>query len=351
MVRIEVEHLSTVFGARPAQALRQVQAGTQKADLLARGGHVLALHDVNLQVEDGETFVVMGLSGSGKSTLLRHLNRLLEPTAGRVRIDGSDLATLDAGALRQLRRETVAMVFQSFALLPHRNVLDNVALPLELRGIACAARDAEAQRWIERVGLAGVEQQLPAQLSGGMQQRVGLARALCAGCGIVLMDEPFSALDPLIRAELQTELLQLQAALKRTIVFVTHDLDEALRLGDRIAIMRDGCVLQVGTPAQLLLLPADAHVAAFVRDANRARAWKVRDALRPWTGGMALPALADAADDALTIEQVLPHLLGRSAPLAVRRGGRIVGQVDVEALRAMLRWREAPPPSAPDGLR
>jgi glycine betaine/proline transport system ATP-binding protein len=349
MVRIEVEHLSTVFGARPAQALRQVQRGTHKAELLARDGHVLALHDVNLQVEDGETFVVMGLSGSGKSTLLRHLNRLLEPTAGRVRIDGRDLAALDAAALRQLRRDTVAMVFQSFALLPHRNVLDNVALPLELRGIACAPRAAEAQRWIERVGLTGTEAQVPAQLSGGMQQRVGLARALCAGCGIVLMDEPFSALDPLIRAQLQSELLQLQSVLRRTIVFVTHDLDEALRLGDRIAIMRDGRVLQVGTPAQLLLQPADAQVAAFVRDVNRARAWRVRDALRPWPDGLALPALADAADDTLTIEQVLPQLLGRSAPLAVRRGERIVGQVDVEALRAMLRWCDVPPPSAPDG--
>jgi len=263
MVRIEVEHLSTVFGARPAQALRQVQRGTHKAELLARDGHVLALHDVNLQVEDGETFVVMGLSGSGKSTLLRHLNRLIEPTAGRVRIDGRDLAALDAAALRQLRRDTVAMVFQSFALLPHRNVLDNVALPLELRGIACAPRAAEAQHWIERVGLTGTEAQVPAQLSGGMQQRVGLARALASDAEILLMDEPFSALDPLIRRELQDLFLNLSQQLQKTVLFITHDLDEALRLGSRIAIMKDGRIVQTGTPADILERPADDYVRAF----------------------------------------------------------------------------------------
>jgi glycine betaine/proline transport system ATP-binding protein len=336
MALIEVHGLSTVFGPQPAAALARVQGGVDKATLLAQTGHTLALHDVNLQVEAGETFVLMGLSGSGKSTLARHLNGLLPPSAGQVRVDGRDLATLDRAALLQLRRERISMVFQRFGLLPQRNVLDNVALGLELRGVRKGTREAEARRWIAQVGLEGSERQLPVQLSGGMQQRVGLARALCAGTDILLMDEPFSALDPLIRAQLQAELLRLKARLARTIVFITHDLDEALRLGDRVAILEQGRVLQVGTPAQLLMQPADARVAEFVRDVNRARAWRVADAMQPWPPALALPPLADAVDEAAAIEEVLPRLLGRGAPLAVRRGGRIVGQVGIEPLRAML---------------
>jgi len=336
MALIEVEALSTVFGPRPARALQQVRAGLDKAALLAAGGHVLALHDVELRIEAGEIFVIMGLSGSGKSTLLRHLNRLIEPTEGHVRIDGRDLGALSRAALVALRRERFAMVFQRFGLLPNRAVIDNVALPLELRGMPKAQRRARAARWLDAVGLDGVGAQLPAQLSGGMQQRVGLARALCAETEIVLMDEAFSALDPLIRARLQGELLKLHAELGRTIVFVTHDLDEALRLGSRIAVLEQGRVLQVARPAELLLRPADDHVAAFVRDVNRARAWRVVDALQPWPPQQPLPPLQQAIDAESTLEAALPRLLGGAAPLAVRRGDRIVGQVDGERLRSML---------------
>jgi glycine betaine/proline transport system ATP-binding protein len=256
-----------------------------------------------------------------------------------VAIGGIDLGTLGAAALLQLRRDKVAMVFQRFALLQQRSVIDNVALALELRGVPKAAREAQARQWIGRVGLVGVERQRPAQLSGGMQQRVGLARALCAGTPIILMDEPFSALDPLIRSQLQGELLALHAAAPRTIVFVTHDLDEALRLGSRVAILKDGCVLQVGTPAQLLLQPAHAHVADFVHDVNRARAWRVADVLAPWPAHQPLPALRDAVAHSAALEQVLPLLLGRRDALAVRRDGHIAGQVDVERLKVLLARR------------
>ena len=336
MALIEIEALSTVFGPHPARALQQVRGGLDKAALLAQGGHVLALHDVNLTIEAGEIFVIMGLSGSGKSTLLRHINRLIDPTEGRVCIDGRDLNALSIDALVKLRRERFAMVFQRFGLLANRSVIDNVALPLELRGMAKAQRRAQAERWLDAVSLADVQNQLPAQLSGGMQQRVGLARALCAETDIVLMDEAFSALDPLIRARLQGDLLKLHAELGRTIVFVTHDLDEALRLGSRVAVLEQGRVLQVASPSELLLQPADVHVAAFVRDVNRARAWRVADALQPWPPGTPLPPLREAVDADQTLEQILPRLIGRQQALAVRRDREIVGCVDVERARAVL---------------
>jgi glycine betaine/proline transport system ATP-binding protein len=336
MPLIELQRLTTVFGPRPAQALARVRAGMDKATLLAQTGHGLALHDVSLVIEAGEIFVIMGLSGSGKSTLVRHINRLIDPTEGRVLIDGQDVTALSVEALVELRRRRLAMVFQRFGLHAHRNVLDNVALGLELRGMAPAARRVEAARWVARVGLAGTEALYPSQLSGGMQQRVGLARALCADTDIVLMDEPFSALDPLIRSQLQGELLALQAGSRKTIVFITHDLDEALRIGSRIAILHEGRLVQVGTPDQLVTQPADAHVAAFVRDVNRARAWRLASVLLPWPAGAPQPAPADALDEGLTIEAALPTLLGRSTPLAVRRGGTVVGRVDVERVRALL---------------
>jgi glycine betaine/proline transport system ATP-binding protein len=334
MALIDIDGLSTIFGPNPRHALQQVRGGIDKAALLAGSGHTLALHDVHLGIDAGEIFVVMGLSGSGKSTLARNINRLVDATAGRVIVDGLDVGALDAAQLIRLRRERVSMVFQRFGLLPHRDVRDNVAIALEHRGVARAQRQREAQRWIDTVGLAGVERQLPAQLSGGMQQRVGLARAWCAGTDIILMDDPFSALDPLIRSRLQDELLQMQAGVRRTIVFITHDLDEALRIGDRVAILKDGRLVQVGTPAQVLLQPADEHVASFTHDVNRARAWRVADALKPWPAQ--LPPPHDAVDAGLSVEQLLPRLIGRSAPLGVLRDGRLIGQVDVEALRRML---------------
>ena len=336
MALIELKGVTTVFGPRPAQVLPRVRAGVDKATLLAQTGHSLALHDVSLAIEPGEIFVIMGLSGSGKSTLVRHINRLIDPTEGQVLIDGRNVTALRIPELIALRRERLAMVFQRFGLLTHRTVLDNVALGLTLRGVPAAVGRVEAARWIERVGLAGTGAQYPSQLSGGMQQRVGLARALCADTDIVLMDEAFSALDPLIRSQLQAELLALQADFGKTIVFITHDLDEALRIGSRIAILHEGRLLQVGTPAQVVTQPAGAQVAAFVREANRARAWRLASATLPWPADAALPALADALDDGLTIEAVLPHLVGRSAPLAVRRGNTIVGRVDTDRVRELL---------------
>ncbi len=335
MALIEVRGLTTLFGPRPQAGLALWREGLDKAALLAHG-HVLALQNVSLDIRAGEIFVVMGLSGSGKSTLVRHLNGLLRPTAGQVWIGEDELTVLRPRRLNELRRQRLAMVFQRFGLLAHRSVLDNVAFGLELRGVAAREREARARHWIERVGLQGWEAHRPAQLSGGMQQRVGLARALCSDTDIILMDEAFSALDPLIRSQLQGELLTLQAELGRTIVFITHDLDEALRIGSRVAILRDGAVLQVGTPRDLLLQPADAHVAAFVADVNRARALRVDSALAPWPGGQPAPALERAVDADATLEQVLPRLVGRQAPLAVRHGGAVVGQVALDEVRALL---------------
>ena len=339
MALIELKGLSTVFGPQPAQALARVRAGMDKATLLAQTGHSLALHDVNLSIEAGEIFVIMGLSGSGKSTLVRHINRLIDPTEGQVLIDGRDVTALSISQLIVLRRQRLAMVFQRFGLLAHRNVMDNVALGQEMRGVSIASRRADAARWIARVGLAGAEALYPSQLSGGMQQRVGLARALCSDTDIVLMDEAFSALDPLIRSQLQGDLLTLQADFNKTIVFITHDLDEALRIASRVAILNEGRVVQVGTPSEVMTRPANAHVASFVRDVNRARAWRVASVVAPWPDGLPPPALADAVDENASLEQVLAPLIGRTTPLAVRRGNTIVGQVAMGSVRELL----APP--------
>ena len=268
---IDVRHVSNVFGPAPRKALAMVRDGIGKDELLARTGAVLALDDVSLSVERGETFVVMGLSGSGKSTLIRHLNRLIDPTEGEIVIEGVDVLGLPIRGLEQFRREKMAMVFQRFGLFPHRTVIDNVAYGLEVRGMAKGARRERAAEWVSTVGLSGYEDRYPAALSGGMQQRVGLARALCADTGILLMDEAFSALDPLIRSEMQDQLMALQSRLQKTIVFITHDLDEALRLGDRIAMLKDGRLAQVGTPADILERPADDYVRAFVDIVNRRR--------------------------------------------------------------------------------
>lgn len=274
MAKLEVEHLYKIFGLRPRQVLPLVRQGMGKERLLAETGHHLGLTDISLAVEAGSTYVVMGLSGSGKSTLIRCLNRLIEPTAGQVRVDGVDILALSRGRLQDLRRHTISMVFQRFGLLPHRTVLDNVGYGLAIQGLAREAREARARHWVAAVGLAGYEASYPEQLSGGMQQRVGLARALATDPDILLMDEAFSALDPLIRREMQDELLRLQKELHKTIVFITHDLDEALRLGDRIAILKDGRLIQEGRPEDILLRPADDYVSAFVQDVNRGRVLK-----------------------------------------------------------------------------
>ena len=240
---------------------------------------------MSLSIEQGETFVVMGLSGSGKSTLIRHLNRLIDPTAGSVSFGGEDILAMEIPALNAFRRKRLGMVFQRFGLLPHRNVMDNVAYGLEIQGTDRKTREAAASKWIERVGLAGYEAKFPDQLSGGMQQRVGLARALATDPEVLLMDEAFSALDPLIRSDMQDELMKLQAELHKTIVFITHDLDEALKLGDRIAILKDGKLVQVGRPEEIILHPADDYVQAFTRDVNRGRVLRARSVMQRLTPG------------------------------------------------------------------
>jgi glycine betaine/proline transport system ATP-binding protein len=279
---IEVEDLSKVFGPDPQSIVPLLREGVSKDDILARTGHTVGLRDISLRVQRGETFVVMGLSGSGKSTLVRCLNRLIDPTIGSVRLDGEDVLALGPRGLRDMRRHKMGMVFQRFGLLPHRTVLANVTFGLRVQGVGRTERREQASAWIERVGLAGYEHALPRELSGGMQQRVGLARALCTNPEVLLMDEAFSALDPLIRREMQGELVRLQQELSKTIVFITHDLDEALRLGDRVAVLKDGFLVQVGTPVEIVTRPPTTTCA---------RSW--RTWIAPACCGLATPEVRD----------------------------------------------------------
>jgi glycine betaine/proline transport system ATP-binding protein len=278
---IEISGLYKVFGRKPQSVMERVKAGESKDKVLADTGHTVGLKDINLQINKGEIFVIMGLSGSGKSTLIRHFNRLIDPTEGQILVEGTDVMKLNQKELEEFRRHKMSMVFQRFGLLPHRTVVENVSYGLEVQGIEKSQRRAKAEQWLDTVGLKGYENQYPAQLSGGQQQRVGLARALCTDAEILLMDEAFSALDPLIRSEMQDQLIELQEKLHKTIVFITHDLDEALRLGDRIAILKDGLLVQQGTPDEILLHPADDYVEAFVKDVNRARALTVETVMQP----------------------------------------------------------------------
>ncbi len=269
-VKIAVRNLFKVFGPQPERAIQMLKGGASKRDVQEQLGNAVGVQDVSLDIREGETFVLMGLSGSGKSTLLRLLNRLHEPTSGNISIDGIDITKLNRRELLKVRREKFSgMVFQQFAILPHRTVLDNVGYGLEVQGVSDAERKKRALQAIELVGLSGWESNYPSELSGGMQQRVGLARALAVDADILLMDEAFSALDPLIRREMQDELIELQSRMNKTIVFVTHDLDEALKLGDRIAIMNAARVVQVGTPEEVITEPADDYVEAFVEGVNR----------------------------------------------------------------------------------
>ncbi len=278
---IQIRGLYKLFGQQPEKVMPRVHQGESKDQILADSGHTLGLRDINLEVNAGEIFVIMGLSGSGKSTLIRHFNRLIEPTEGEILVEGVDITRLSAKELETFRRQKMSMVFQRFGLMPHRTVIDNVAYGLSVQGVARASRLEKAAKWLDTVGLSGYGQQYPAQLSGGQQQRVGLARALCTDAEILLMDEAFSALDPLIRSEMQDQLIELQSKLHKTIVFITHDLDEALRLGDRIAILKDGELVQQGAPEDILLNPATEYVEAFVKDVNRARALTVETVMKP----------------------------------------------------------------------
>jgi glycine betaine/proline transport system ATP-binding protein len=275
-IGISVRKLYKIFGPTPEKFLEQVQNGMTKAELRDTHGHVLGLRDINIDMPAGGIQVVMGLSGSGKSTLIRHINRLIDPSAGEVLVGEQDVVKMSHTELLKFRREQTAMVFQKFALFPHYTVLENAEYGLEVQSISGKKRRDRAMKWVERVGLKGYEDNYPNQLSGGMQQRVGLARALTNDAPILLMDEAFSALDPLIRSDMQSVLLDLQQEIGKTIVFITHDLDEALRLGDRIAILRDGEVVQQGTGQQIVLKPANNYIESFVRDVNRGRVIRCR---------------------------------------------------------------------------
>lgn len=278
--QICIKNVFKVFGDAPQDALELVRQGCSKEEILARTGNTIGVFDATFTIEAGEIFVIMGLSGSGKSTLVRLLNRLIEPTAGIIEVDGCDINNLSDSQLRALRRKDISMVFQSFALMPHITVLDNTAFGLELAGVGHAERTAQASKALEQVGLASWGASYPDELSGGMQQRVGLARALASDPSILLMDEAFSALDPIIRTEMQSELLRLQEVKRRTVVFISHDLDEAMRIGDRIAIMKDGFVVQVGTPDEILRNPADDYVRSFIYGVDAAAVFKAADIAR-----------------------------------------------------------------------
>ncbi len=331
--KVSIRNLFKIFGSDDKAMLELVKRGADKQTLLENHGHVLGLQDISVDVNAGEITVIMGLSGSGKSTLIRHLNRLIEPTAGEILIDGQDVTALGARGLRKLRQSRMSMVFQKFALLPHKTVLENAAMPLAVQGHDKPSREAEASKWLIRVGLGGFEGSYPAQLSGGMQQRVGIARALTANTDIMLMDEAFSALDPLIRTDMQDLLLELQEELHKTIVFITHDLDEALKLADHLVILKDGAVVQQGEPQAILLNPADPYIEDFVSDINRARVLRVRSVMVP---------LSEAEFDGdVEDTKSLEHLIGLSGGDAthryrVMRNGTPVGQVEMRDLMRAL---------------
>lgn len=338
-VKISIRNLYKIFGDTPQAALTDVQAGMGKPELLEKRNHVLGLSDINVDIHEGQITVIMGLSGSGKSTLIRHLNRLIEPTAGEVLVDGENILAWDEARLRRLRRETMSMVFQKFALLPHRTVLENAGMALATRGISRKEFEADANRWLDRVGLDGYGNHYPHQLSGGMQQRVGIARALTSNSGIMLMDEAFSALDPLIRTDMQDLLIELQAELHKTIVFITHDLDEALKLADHLVILKDGAVVQQGEPQQILLEPADPYIEDFVSDINRARVLRVRSIMKDGPVEGEFSGEIDHNDNLESVIAMAEGALNRR--YRVMRDGEVVGSLEMPAIMRALVPRQA----------
>ncbi|MFI5755807.1 glycine betaine/L-proline ABC transporter ATP-binding protein [Streptomyces sp. NPDC051569] len=363
MSRLQADHLYKVFGRRPDEAVTKLESGTDR-DELRTDGTTAAVIDASFSVEPGQIFVVMGLSGSGKSTLLRMLNGLLEPTSGRVLFDGQDLTALSPADLRDVRSTKISMVFQHFALFPHRSVLENAAYGLEVQGVPRAEREKRAAEALELTGLGGWEKSWPDELSGGMQQRVGLARALATDADLLLMDESFSALDPLIRRDMQDQLLQLQKRLKKTIVFITHDLNEAMRLGDRIAVMRDGEIVQLGTAEDILVTPANDYVASFTQDVDRSRVLTAGAIMAdPETafgtltdGGLELRTAAEVLDLAparvpgsTPIIELFTPCSTSAVPVAVTGDdGELIGVVPRARLLAVL--GEPMTPTAPAGV-
>ncbi len=324
-----------VFGNRPHRALAMADAGASRAEILSETGSTIGVRDVSFEVAAGETFVVMGLSGSGKSTLLRCVAQLIEATRGTVEFEGRDLTAMSDTELREVRRTDLSMVFQHFGLFPHRKVIDNVAYGLEVQGIKRSERHARANDVLDLVGLHGWGEHYPGQLSGGMQQRVGLARALAVEPTVLFFDEPFSALDPLIRRDMQDELLRLQGEMNRTIVFVTHDFDEAIKLGDRIAIMKDGKFDQVGTAEELIAAPATDYVREFTKDVSRAKVLTVRAVMGDTPSDA--PAPTTTVGDASSVESLLPILLSGPGDVGVTDSSdRLIGIVDRAEVAAIL---------------
>jgi glycine betaine/proline transport system ATP-binding protein len=340
MSKIEIKNIYKIFGPQPDQVLSMVQNGADKEQVLEETGHTVGLDNVSLSIEEGEIFVCMGLSGSGKSTLIRHINRLIDPTAGQVLVNDVDVLSLDEKEILEFRKKTMSMVFQRFGLFPHKTIIENVAYGLEIQEVPEDKRKEIAQGHIDAVGLQGFENQYPAQLSGGMQQRVGLARALATDPQILLMDEAFSALDPLIRSEMQTQLVDLQSKLKKTIVFITHDLDESLKLGDHIGILNGGRLVQVGRPEDIILNPADDYVKAFVKDVNRSKVLRAKTVMTKIdkfdTSGIN-PSSTYKYDEDTFIEELIPKVLkDRSTIEVIDKNGSTTGYISSDELSEAL---------------
>ena len=334
MNKLEVKHLTKIFGKRQKQALEMVQQAKSKTEILEKTGATVGVYDVNFEVQIGEIFVIMGLSGSGKSTLIRLLNRLIDPTSGDIYIDGQDVAKMNEEELRDVRRHKLNMVFQNFGLFPHRTILENTEFGLEVRGVDKEERTRLAEQALDNAGLLSFKDQYPDQLSGGMQQRVGLARALANNPDILLMDEAFSALDPLIRREMQDELLDLQAEHERTVIFITHDLNEALRIGDRIAIMADGQIMQIGTGEEVLTNPANDFVREFVEDVDRSKVLTAQNI-------MTTPLTTNIDIDGPTVALNRMKKEEVSMLLAVDRKRHLKGSLTAEAARDARKQHQA----------
>ena len=338
MSKIEIKNVYKIFGNNPQSVMPMVRDGANKEQVLEQTGHTVGLDNVSLNIEEGETFVCMGLSGSGKSTLIRHLNRLIDPTDGEILVEGTNVMSFNKEQLIDFRRHKMSMVFQRFGLFPHKTVLQNVGYGLEMQGKPEDERDRTAMEKIEAVGLTGFENQFPNQLSGGMQQRVGLARALATDSDIMLMDEAFSALDPLIRSDMQKQLLDLQSELKKTIVFITHDLDESLRLGDHIGILNAGKLVQVGTPVDIIMNPADDYVKAFVKDVNRAKVIKAKVVMKKTEEAKDIDKsnLIKVNEDQF-IEEFLPQIVcSNSNCEVVDKSGNVKGYISNKELQTSL---------------
>ncbi len=338
MSKIEINNVYKIFGSNPKSVLPKVKDGATKEEILEKTGHTVGLDNVSLKIEEGETFVCMGLSGSGKSTLIRHLNRLIDPTAGEILVEGTNVMSLNTEKLIDFRRHKMSMVFQRFGLFPHKTVIQNVSYGLEMQGKSDDEKNKIAMEKIESVGLSGFENQYPNQLSGGMQQRVGLARALATNTDIMLMDEAFSALDPLIRSDMQKQLIDLQSELKKTIVFITHDLDESLRLGDHIGILNAGKLVQVGTPVDIVMNPADDYVEAFVKDVNRAKVIKAKVIMKPvnQANGIDKKNLIKVQEDQF-IDEFLPQVVCTDANCeVVDKKGNVKGYITNAELQKSL---------------